>query len=514
MHAQDPIQWRNWSESAFQQAQALNRPILVSSGYFACHWCHVMHQENYLDQDIARQINQNFIAVKIDRELLPNIDETLMRFARQTTGQAGWPLHVFLTPAGTPFASFVYQPKDNLIKTLAQINDWWTFDQAKLVKLAETPKPTATNPISRQQLKQALLHELPNELDPFQGGLNGTQKFPHSPLLIYLLNIHEQLDEQTHEWLVLTLESMQNEHLHDQVHHGFFRYTVDPNWQEPHFEKMLYDNAQLTQVFYLAARTFQRLDFAKTASTTLAMIQSELYSPITGLYRSSQSAIDSQGQDGGRYLWTKAQLQAALTETEYQLVNQAWLLEQAPTFQAGWLPKTIDHPLWTSIQAKLKRPAITDSKQVLSWNGLLLNAYAEAHRYHPSPITFRKGHALAERLITLLTQQSAPKALNESGQQLGQADSEDYAYVLAGLQAWQNITGTDYSEAITKLHQLASQTEATPATLLSMTTPEFTQADSFTPAPNAILTCPTQIQRLSNAPYWSYASYLLNSECE
>ena len=512
MHADDPVDWQLWHSDTLQQARASNQLILVSSGYFSCHWCHVMQQENYKNSQVAQVMNQSFVSVKIDRELNPELDDYLIDFARKTTGRAGWPLHVILTPEGQPIASFIYLPSDQLIQTLNQIQAWWLQNPEHIRRLAQPEQPE-TRLQKQSELTQALHQYLLQNIDSFSGGLQGTQKFPNSPLLLSLLN-QPDLAADLEDWLILTLEQMQNEHLYDHIHGGFFRYTVDPNWQIPHFEKMLYDNAQLARVYFLAAQRFQRDDFLQTARQTLNYIEQELVSATTGLAHSSQSALDAQHRDGGRYLWDKAQLQAALNESEYQRVHQAWLLDNPPPIELGWLPKPINHQAWWSIRDKLaQRPKLNDDKQLLGWNGLLLSAYAAAMQTAPQDDIQLKGHALTKRLLDVMQSAQAPKAINDQGEWLNQAGLEDYALVIKGLQDWQQASQLDLSQAIAQLRRQAERQFFTAQGWLNSTenllpglVAKPALADTALPSPSAILQC-----RLESIPLetevWRYASY-------
>ena len=525
LHSDDPINWHLWSADTLKKAQHQNKPLFISSGYFACHWCHVMHQENYKNPLVADLLNRHFIAVKVDRELTPDLDDYLLNKLRQATGQAGWPLHVILTPEGHSFSGFVYQPTDTLLQTLSILNHWWLTQPDTLKKLA-TPhpevQPTETT-LSRAELSQQINHALPDMLDSFDGGLQAIQKFPHSPLLKYLL-LQPQLSEATHDWLQLTLEQMQTEHLYDHIHHGFFRYTVDPNWQEPHFEKMLYDNAQLAEVFFIAAERFSRQDFLTTAQKTLSYIELELISPLSGLARASQSALNHDGEDGGRYLWSNPQLQATLNADDYAMVNQAWSLNNPAPFNRGWLPKPINNDRWIAIQQQLsQRPSLTDDKKLISWNGLLLSAYAQGFHVTQNPDYALRASGLAERLIRLLQRSHPPRAVNDQGKIFGQATLEDYAYTLAGLRLWQQVSGLDYQTWINELHQQAEQDFYTQSrwlasreSLLPGQQGLSNLPDLATPSASAIMNCDkdSKIQRQPGLAAWQYASYLTYQGCQ
>lgn len=525
LHADDPIDWQLWSPQILTDAQQQNKLIFISSGYFACHWCHVMHQENYKNPSVATRLNQDFISVKVDRELTPDLDDYLLNRLRQATGQAGWPLHVILTPQGYSFSGFVYQPTETLLQTLNLVSYWWQNEADTINRLAQphSQQPTALSTLNRGQLQQAINQSLPDLIDNFDGGLQAIQKFPHSPLLKYLL-LAPNIDQDTQEWLKLTLEQMQTEHLFDHIHYGFFRYTVDPNWQEPHFEKMLYDNAQLAELFFIAGHRFERPDFTNTAQNTLHYIEHALISPISGLAKASQSAIDHQGIDGGRYLWSRQQLKDQLNKETFELVRQAWLLDNPAPFDLGWLPKTLNHPSWQTIRSQLsERPSLTDDKKIVSWNGLLLSAYARGYQVTKNPAYALKASGIAEGLIRLLQQPNPPRALSDKGGLFGQATLEDYAYSLAGLHLWQTLNDLDYQPWIDALRAQAYQHFyhqegwlASRESLLPGQQIPGSLADLATPSSSAILACDQEIAIKIQAGFspWQYASYLTYQRCQ
>jgi hypothetical protein len=512
-HADDPINWQLWQDETFAQAQRQNKLIFVSSGYFACHWCHVMQHENYQDPDIARLINQHFIAIKIDRELQPDIDAGLLDFARRHSGQAGWPLHAILTPEGQPFATFIYLPKPQLNHSLNQLQHWWQTDPAKLRQLANSDQPEHASLVhySRAEFSRALLEQLPEQVDMLQGGLASTQKFPHTPLLNALTR-YVSLPNELQDWLIFTLEQLQNAHLYDHVYDGFFRYTVDPSWQTPHFEKMLYDNAQLAELFFHAGVRFNRSDFIDTADRTLNYIHQSLFNPITGLADASQSALDSAGIDGGIYLWQANPLRNLLSAADYALVEQAWQLQQPPPFSNGWLPKPLNTPAWSSIKQQLQqRRPLNDNKQLLSWNARLLSAYAAAYHATAKDSYRLRGHALSQRLIDLIQLPTPPRAITATGQQIGQSLLEDYAYLARALADWQAASGIALSPYRQIVVQRAQTYHSQTGWRTSLQRPaQPTLPDQATPSASALLACdlPHPIRLPASVPLWHYASYL------
>ncbi len=466
MHGQDPIHWHTWNAQILQKAKAENKLIFISSGYFSCHWCHVMHKESYQNQITANLLNQHFISIKVDRELNPELDNTLIDFAQRAIGQAGWPQHVVLTPDGYPFAAFIYLNNQDFNTTLNNIIRLWKQYPETIHQLAQDfippYHPPAPHTIIAIQFQSQLLQQVMLKMDDFSGGIvhsSGSSKFPNAPLLHSILNM-PVLPKAIEEWLILTLDQMQSQHLFDHIHGGFFRYTIDPEWQTPHFEKMAYTNALLSQIYLQAGKRFQRSDYFTTAQKTLNYLAKYLYNSNTQLYRSSQSAIDANHQEGGHYLWSKRALKQQLTPSDFKALQTAWQLELPAPYEQGWLPKpdsTLSAEQWKRIQAQLQTPPEqipTDSKSILGWNGLILSAYAQAYQTFRQPIYLQKGKSLAYRLSTLIQQESPPRALSLHGQPMGEATLEDYAFIYQGLKDWQEAHPN--KTHITTLNQLES----------------------------------------------------------
>jgi len=508
MHGKDPVNWQIWSANVLQKAKTDNKLIFISSGYFSCHWCHVMHRESYLNTRSAKFLNQHFISVKIDRELNPELDKVLIEFSQRATGQAGWPQHVVLTPDGYPFAAFIYLNNQDFNTTLSNIVTLWEQQPERIQQLAKNfipPYPPATPiPLSATQFQTKLLQQLSRQKDDFSGGITsrqGSSKFPHAPLLQSLIT-RPNLPIETEEWLQLTLDQMQSQHLFDHIHGGFYRYTIDPEWQTPHFEKMAYTSALLATLYFQASERFQRPDYLKTAQQTLTYLEEHLYNPTTQLYQSSQSAIDRNHQEGGDYLWSKEALQKTLTPKDFKRIQTAWQLEQPAPYEFGWLPfppPNITSTEWQRIRSALQTPANQipiDSKSILGWNGLILSAYSQAYRTLKTPHYHQKGQALAQRLSQLIQQKNPPRALSQQGNPMGEATLEDYAFIYQGLKDWKNASKTAFSTQINALektivHQFLNTTgwqyHAIP--LLPGQQSEWQMRDDAIPSPAGIVSC-------------------------
>ncbi|MCB1875245.1 MAG: thioredoxin domain-containing protein [Chromatiales bacterium] len=461
MHGQDPVHWQDWNAEVLEAAQQENRLILISSGYFACHWCHVMQRESYRNAAIAALLNGRYIAVKIDRELQPALDAYLIEFVTRTHGQAGWPLNVILTPQGYPLVGFTYLPPENFLDFLARLDARWKTESAQLTGLAKAaaevlaqPKVEAIEPPddAARQLRAALRKEALELADPLAGGFGQQNKFPSTPQLMALLGILEAGDNpELKHFLETTLDVMASQGLRDHLAGGFFRYTVDPNWQTPHFEKMLYTQAQMIELYLTAAKHLNRPDYREIARDTLRFLIKEFASPDGG-YIASFSAVDGAGVEGGYYLWTEQQLQNLLSEAELDLVNQIWGMQGPGYLEAGHLPILRDanrnleggkKTLMTSARDKLlaaraKRQLPADDKVIAAWNGLVLSALALAVE---SGID-SGSRADGERLKRVLLDKFADgDSLRRDLASAGEAGLEDFAYVARGLADWARVTG-------------------------------------------------------------------------
>jgi hypothetical protein len=473
LHAADPVAWQEWGPAAVARARAEAKLLYLSIGYFSCHWCHVMQRESYRDAAIARFLNRHFIPVKVDRELDPALDQRLIAFAEKTRGRSGWPLNVFVTPDGHPLYATLYHPPQEFLQVIRKIDELWRTDRARLAELARIEDVQPTGPgapkIDRAEaetLVAAARTEALRQADIVQGGFGAPTKFPQVPQLVFLLAELERRDDPAlRQFLVLTLDAMAAHGLHDQLGGGFFRYTVDPSWTTPHFEKMLYDNAQLARLYFNAARVFGRDDYRRLARRTLDFMLREMRDP-GGAFVASLSALDDRGVEGGYYLWSEKQLAAALTPAEFSAWRLHTGIRGAVPFDRGWLP--LRALSVATVAERLKRPPAEverqlkaaedklraarsrrglprDTKVLAAWNGLALAAFVAGVQATNEPRYRSTAQAVRDVLTTKLW----------DGRQLerspagGRAALEDYAYVAHGLTAWAQLTGEqrDYEQA-------------------------------------------------------------------
>jgi uncharacterized protein YyaL (SSP411 family) len=452
LHGSDPVAWQTWNADTLARARRENKLLFVSVGYFACHWCHVMQRESYRNPAIAARLNRDFIPVKVDRELNTGLDEALQGFAARLIKTSGWPLNAFVTPQGYPLFVVLYEPPATFSATLQRIADRWQQDAAALARLAEraqqvAPSPDAMQPVTRQAvsaLRQAFLARVLAEADLLQGGFGAVSKFPQAPLLLAILRDPVlRADARLSAHVRFTLQQMQQRGLHDALAGGFFRYTTDPGWQTPHFEKMLYDNALLAQVYRQAAQVYAEPAFAATADRTLDFLLTTLRDPAGGFYTST-SAVDDSGREGAYYLWSHKTLAKLLSPADLDIVHRLWGMNRPPEFALGYLPGQWhelppgDTARLTSIyglllQARDKRELPLDRKQNAGLNGLVLSALTagEAPRYRAAAQALRKVFG-----IRFVRPDGGLYKTWARGRGVGEGELEDYAYLAAGLQAY------------------------------------------------------------------------------
>ena len=399
-HAENPVDWWPWCPEAFEEARRRDVPVLISVGYAACHWCHVMAHESFEDEAVAGQVNENFVAIKVDREERPDVDAVYMTATQAMTGQGGWPMTVFATPDGDPFFCGTYFPKPNFTRLLAAITEAWQGQRTEVVdqgaRVVEAiggaqlvGGPTA--PISAELLAAAVAG-LAKEHDELRGGFGGAPKFPPHMNMLFLLRHHQRTGSaEALEMVRHTAEAMGRGGIYDQLAGGFARYSVDATWTVPHFEKMLYDNALLlrayTQVWRLTDDPFAR----RIADETAAFLLRDLATPAGGL--ASALDADTEGVEGLTYSWTPAQLIGELGAEDGAWAADLFGVTTKGTFEHGSsvlvLARDIDAAApdlvkrWEDVRARLleargRRPQpARDDKVVASWNGLAITALAE-----------------------------------------------------------------------------------------------------------------------------------------
>ena len=413
-HANNPVNWFPWGPDALQKAKDENKPIFLSIGYAACHWCHVMEHESFEDDTIAAIMNESFVNIKVDREERPDLDSIYMSATQAMTGSGGWPMSVFLTPDLKPFFAGTYFPPvrrynmPSFREVLLSLANTWQNEHEKIVELGEkiTAHIQAQSSPSRYDIKLssehliAVTNVLHDGYDWGYGGWGNAPKFPQPMIIEFLLRQSTRGNETATKMITHVLYAMARGGMYDVVGGGFARYSVDNFWRTPHFEKMLYDNAQLALVYLHAYLVTGEAQFRRVSEETLDFILREMTHPDGGFYSSLDA--DSEGEEGKFYVWTASELQSILAD-DYGFFQAAY----GVTENGNWEGKTIlqraldDFTLGArfnldpkDVSVKLKhchtqllskrnkriRPG-TDDKVLVFWNSLALLAFAEAGRY-------------------------------------------------------------------------------------------------------------------------------------
>jgi uncharacterized protein len=457
-HVDNAVDWYPWGEIALNKAKVENKPIFLSIGYSACHWCHVMAHESFENERIAAILNELFVSIKVDREERPDLDHIYMTAVQTMTGNGGWPMSVFLTPDGRPFYGGTYFPPEpwhgmpGFGDVLLAVADAWRNREADLTagaqELVRAIEAQSKGPGSAQQQEleaatlSAAVDGLGRQFDWKNGGWGTAPKFPQAMILSFLLDYHQATSSD--EALALatrSLDAMAAGGIYDQLGGGFHRYSVDSEWRVPHFEKMLYDNALLARAYLSAWQVTGRTIYRVIATETLDYVVSEMMGPEGGFY-SAQDA-DSEGREGEFYLWSEAQIRQVLGEQAEAFVQAYGLAGSRSAEERSTLALTGElerRPELAEPRAKLlaarrhREPPGRDDKVLTSWNGLMLGAFAQAARVLGSG-TYRR---IAERSADFLLRE----LLREDGRLLhtwkdGQgrvaAYLDDYASLADGL---------------------------------------------------------------------------------
>jgi len=471
-HAHNPVNWYPWGEEAFEAARRLHRPIFLSVGYSTCHWCHVMEEESFEDLAIAELLNTRFVAIKVDREQRPDIDNLYMEAVYALRGSGGWPMTVVMTPDRQPFFGATYLPpragvrgsQTGLEETLLEIAERYAVAPDEVVgqaerlsrTIAQRVQPPRPGGLPGPEALTAAVDAERRSFDPINGGVGRRQKFPMPSLWSALLRIHRRApDPATLAMVTTTLDHMANGGLNDQLGGGFHRYTVEPTWTVPHFEKMLYDNAQLVLLYLDAAQATGDLRYIEVAEQVLRYVAREMTAPVGAFY--SATDADSNGAEGLFFTWTPAELRAALPPPDAALALTFWGVTDAGNFD-GRTILTARPPLPTlatslglteaDARASLARsrdtlyatrarrvPPALDDKLLTAWNGLMISAFARAGRILGDPDHLARATTAADFVLTHLRIDGRLRHdASGDGQpspQLGFLD--DYALCIAGL---------------------------------------------------------------------------------
>ncbi len=475
-HAHNPVDWYAWGEEALEKARAENKPILLSIGYSACHWCHVMERESFENEEIASLMNEHFISIKVDREERPDLDQIYMNAVQLMLGHGGWPLTVFLTPELIPFHGGTYFPPEDRFRlpgfprVLLGVADAYHSRPDEIAQttasfLNELRRMSLVNESNEplnSQLLDAAASALARNYDKRHGGFGGAPKFPASMNLEFLLRVHyrtgnkEALNLVTH-----TCRQMAEGGLYDQLGGGFHRYSTDAQWLVPHFEKMLYDNALLSRLYVHAYQAAGDEFFCRTAIETFDYIAREM-TDDNGAFYSTQDA-DSEGVEGKFFVWTVEEIIKLLGEDDGRMVSTYFGVTIEGNFEeknilhaprpaqtvAAELNVSVDRlheaigrskPLLFAARENRIKPG-RDEKVIAAWNGMMLTSFAEAACVLKRSDYLRLAERNAGFILTTLRQAGTLLHVYKDGQAKHHGYLDDYASVASGLLSLYEATG-------------------------------------------------------------------------
>jgi len=470
-HAHNPVNWYPWGDEALQKAKAEDKLLLISIGYSACHWCHVMEHESFENEEIAKLMNELFVCVKVDREERPDIDQVYMDAVQLITGRGGWPLNCFALPDGRPFYGGTYFPSADWMKVLKAISNAYITEKDKVLRSAEQVSEGVRSSgliVEKVESSSYNISALKASVDGWKssfdkkyGGENRAPKFPIPISLDFLMNYYYySKDVEVLNHVVLSLDQMAKGGVYDQVGGGFARYSVDQYWKVPHFEKMLYDNAQLVSLYSNAYRLSKSLLYKSVVEETIAFLERELSIPEGGFY----SALDADSEDveGKFYVWEKEEIDQLLGDassvfSEYYEVSEMANWEEGNILHIkkdkGELldkyklsEKAFDDLIKKSKQTLLLarneriRPGL-DDKFLSSWNALLIKAYLDAYKAIGDESYLKKANQIANFILERMTQSEVQLFRTyKNGESRINAFLDDYSFTIEAFVALYQVS--------------------------------------------------------------------------
>jgi len=472
-HAANPVAWYPWNKEAFVEAHRLNRPVFLSIGYSTCHWCHVMAHECFEDEEVARDMNDAFVCVKVDREELPHIDAVYMTVCQMMTGSGGWPLTIIMTPEKQPFFAATYLPKHSrqglvgLMELIPIINNAWKTNNDDIKRSAHRISAAVaealdneTGSIPEESLIHRAFEELSGRFSPMYGGFGNAPKFPTPHNIMFLLRYFRRFgDSSALDMATKTLDAMRMGGIYDHIGFGFHRYSTDARWRVPHFEKMLYDQALAAIAYTEAYLATAKASYGKTAQEILAYVLREMVDN-NGLFFSAQDA-DTEGSEGKFYMWTGRELRSILNKEDHLLAVKTFSLQDTdnasatdtrddiilhmtsePAQTAGHLGidedvffKRLEHVRAALFEKRsMREQPFTDEKALTDWNGLMIAALAGAGQAFGNNDYIKAAIKAADFILENMTDSKARLFhIYRTGRPYRDATAGDYAFFIWGL---------------------------------------------------------------------------------
>jgi len=462
-HAHNPVDWYPWDQEAFDKAKDEDKPIFLSIGYSTCHWCHVMARESFEDKEIAAALSKDFVSIKVDKEERPDLDLVYMSACQLFTGQGGWPTTLLLTPEGQPFFAGTYFPKESrggmtgLLSILGSTAKAWAENRDELLEtgrqMVERLNSTGEKDVAswmdeplNDQLILEGINQLQSTFDERNGGFGRSPKFPTPHNLLFLMVAHEsKMNDSALEMVEHTLAQMYRGGIFDHIGGGFSRYSTDPYWLAPHFEKMLYDNALLTFVYTEAYRLTEDRLYKEVAEATMDYVLREMTAVEGGFY-SAQDA-DSEGEEGKYYVFTEQEILEQLGEEKGQPFNNSYDITQRGNFEGKSIPNLLRNQRYRNAAREFadgckslldyratRMELHRDDKILTAWNGMMIAALANAARvFHDNKYLYVAEMAADFVEKELIKKDGRLKVRYRNREAVGNGNLDDYAYYTWGL---------------------------------------------------------------------------------
>ena len=463
-HAHNPVDWRPWGPETLAEAARLDRPVFLSVGYATCHWCHVMEEESFDDEEVAEALNSAFIPVKIDREQNPDLDHVYITATQLQHQHAGWPNSLWLTPEGKPFHTGTYLPKPHFLQTLTAVGNAWNSPEGRReieqvsARLSDAvQRLTAMRTEGEAALDAGVFDRAARQIlgmaNPAEGGFSTGQQFPQEGFLLYLLDHWRRTgDDRALAVATKTLDAIAAGGIHDQLGGGFHRYTVDTNWRTPHFEKMLYNQGLLARAFVEGWEITGKPDWRRAAERCFTYVARDMTDPVGAFYAAEDAdspTAEGKLEEGAFYVWTPEEAEAAAGDPG---IVSTLGIDAPPTIEAGAVPHlapgidvdfaALDPQFERLRQARERRPRpLRDDKVIAGWNGLLIRALADGAAAFDAPEHAGRAAKAADAIWSRLWDGTRLARLWAGGRPREEGALEDYAWLALGFLALADATG-------------------------------------------------------------------------